>query len=72
MTTKIEILFHECEHPGDLNNYIDDITSCGGNIIDKELHYDSETALVDVSVEDKDEFITNFKKTDAFDFAYVT
>ena len=57
----IEILFHECEHPGDLNNYIDDITSSGGDIISKEIYYDSETALVEISVENKNEFVTTFR-----------
>jgi hypothetical protein len=69
---KLDILFYECEHPGDLNNYADDITSCGGNVVHKEVCCDSETGRVIVSVEDKNEFVFNFKKTESFDFSYMT
>ena len=37
---RFRIDFRECEHDGDLDNYIYDIKESGGTIINKEIDYD--------------------------------
>ena len=49
--------FHECEHEGDLDNYIEDLHNSGATILNSDLNYEEETAEVEFAVED----IENFK-----------
>jgi len=43
------LTFYECEHYGDLDNYADDITACGGVIENKHLYYDEEIGVIESS-----------------------
>lgn len=65
----ITLNFHECEHEGDLDYYLDDIREAGGNAVSWELNYEAETAEVKVEVEDVKEFLIKFKETDGCDFS---
>jgi hypothetical protein len=64
---KVHILtFYECEHDGDLNNYLDDIVDCGGEILNKSIDYDSEMGIVQIKIDDL--FWSKFKKTESYEF----
>lgn len=63
------IVFYECEHQGDLDNYLDDLVDCGAEDISTTLDTDSETAIVETSAKDLKEFEAKFKKTDAYQFS---
>lgn len=62
------IYFTECEHNGDLDEYIDDITRSGGKVTDAKINIEEETAMVHVDIFD-DDFAERFRKTNAFDFS---
>ena len=54
---KVTLCFYECEHDGDLNEYLDDIRESGGQVINSDLNYDAETADVEVELGDVNEFL---------------
>lgn len=62
------ISFYECEHNGDMQNYISDMVSCGAKIINSVLDSDDETCTIYYSVEDKEDFIKKFIETDSYEF----
>jgi hypothetical protein len=68
MAVKIKANFYECEHDGDLDNYIGDIVSSGGKIISSSVDSDEETGTVVFEVEDKPTFVEKFKQTNAWQF----
>ena len=68
MLLKGKIDFYECEHNGDLDNYIEDMVSCGAKIISRELDYDGEVGSVEFEVVDMKEFMSKFEETDSYDF----
>lgn len=63
------ISFYECEHEGDLNHYLSDITASGGRVKDSSLNYDSESAVVTVEVDDPAAFKAKFANTESYDFS---
>lgn len=65
---KLILEFYECEHDGDLNYYIGDITDCGGKYLSGRVDHDREIGWVTVEVKDKREFWNKFKQTDAYGF----
>lgn len=64
---KVEIEFTECEHDGDLDNYIQDIESSGGCVINSTVNYLAEIGIV--SVECESDFFDKFKETDSYEFS---
>ena len=64
---KIDIEFTECEHYDDLDNYLKDIVSSGGNIINSTVNFLAEIGIV--SVECDSDFFDKFKKTSAYEFS---
>jgi len=68
MATKLTLTFSECEHQGDLNNYSDDIHKCGGTIVQFHVDTENEEGTVIILVENKDAFMNEFKKTEAYNF----
>lgn len=60
--------FYECEHNGDLDNYITDIEESGGKVISSELNYDREVGIVVIDVADDKVFMEKFSNTDAYGF----
>lgn len=64
---KTTMYFSECEHDGDLDNYVSDIINCGGKIISSQINHDEETARVEIEYEPG--FVEKFKKTDSIDFS---
>jgi len=68
MAVKIKVSFCECEHDGDLDNYIGDIVSSGGKIVSSSVDSDEERGTVVFEVEDKPTFVEKFKKTNAWEF----
>lgn len=65
---KGRIYFVECEHEGDLNNYLHDIFDCGGIYVSSELNYDAEIAEVSIEVDNIPEFLKKYNETEASDF----
>lgn len=63
---KIVIEFYECEHYGDLDNYMDDIRTCGGSIESHTVDVDSEIGTVECTV--PDDFWRKFQTTYAYEF----
>lgn len=64
----LHIEFYECEHQGDLDNYIEDILESGGEVITSEVNYDSEIGFVRIEVSNKQDFMEKFYQTDSYDF----
>ncbi len=64
----LHIEFYECEHQGDLDNYIEDILESGGEVITSEVNYDSEIGFVRIEVSNKQCFMEKFYETDSYDF----
>lgn len=58
--------FFECEHRGDLDNYIGDIVRCGGQVLSSVVYPDEEMGIVVAMVDPT--FIGKFNETDAFQF----
>ena len=65
---RLSLSFYECEHNEDMEDYIYDIGSSGGIIIDQVLNEDAEYCTITFDIENKSDFITKFKKTDSFEF----
>ena len=63
---EVNIQFYECEHDGDLQNYIEDIEQSGGEVLDSSLNYEAEVGSVKVKIDDT--FLDKFKETDAYQF----
>ena len=57
------LYFSECEHNGDLDEYISDIVNCGGKILSKEINYEAERGKVEVEFDET--FADKFRKTRA-------
>jgi hypothetical protein len=66
--TRTTLEFYECEHVEDLDNYISDITDCGGEIIVSGVNHEDEIGTVAFKVKDEREFYIEFAKTDAYQF----
>jgi hypothetical protein len=66
---KFRVIFYECEHWGDLDNYISDLTCSGAEILSKDLDEEEESGIVYISVSNKKEFLEEFSKTDSFEFS---
>lgn len=69
---KKTIWFTECEHEGDMRNYIDDLYECGAVVVSSKLNSDAETCEIVVdfaSEEKKDKFLETFKETDSYGFS---
>jgi len=67
MTTTIS--FTECEHNGDLDNYVQDLISSGAKVISSEVNPSEEMGYVRVSIGDKTQFMKQFMETDSYDFS---
>ena len=63
---KFRLAFYECEHGGDMDNYIDDVAKAGGRVTDTSLNEDAETCYLTIEVADYAAFLEAFKKTDSF------
>ena len=61
------IYFTECEHQGDLDNYLHDLRLCGATILSSSINSEAETARVEI--EYPDSFIESFKKSESFGFS---
>jgi len=66
--TQETLIFSECEHEGDLDNYLDDIKKSGGKVLFSKINYQDESAEVVVEYEE-DEFMEKFINTSAFQFS---
>lgn len=68
---KKTVYFTECEHMGDLNNYVDDLVESGATIISKNITPEDEEGRVVIEVQDEqwENFITKFEETNSFDFS---
>lgn len=66
---KKRILFYECEHSGDADNYIDDIVRCGGKIHRTRINEDEESCVIEVEVADWADFKKKFSRTESFGFS---
>lgn len=67
----ITIYFSECEHQGDLDNYIEDIENCNGHVSDYIFDHDNETAECIVEVIDESIFLSEFENTDSYGFFHL-
>ena len=63
----INLEFYECEHQGDLDNYISDLPK-GVYVTHRSINYSAETGNITIQVEDDKAFWEEFKKTDAYEF----
>lgn len=66
---KVTLHFHECEHQGDLDNYLNDLMDSSATILTSEINYDEETAKVEVEVDAYGIFLNIFEDTDAYEFS---
>lgn len=66
---KIRLVFYECEHQEDLDNYMKDVQDCGGTIFSQFLDTDNEEGTVEIEVENLKEFTEKFVNTKANEFS---
>ena len=64
---RLTLEFYECEHQGDLDNYIADFPK-GTVIISKSINSDAETGTVVIEVYNSAMFWDLFKETDTYGF----
>lgn len=64
----ITLEFYECEHQGDLDNYLYDVRQSGGKIISERINYEAEIGIVAAEVQDDKEFWRLFKETEAYNW----
>jgi hypothetical protein len=65
-TMQATLSFYECEHNGDLENYISDIRDSGGRIIGSKVDLEEEIGYV--LFEHDSTFWGKFKKTESYTF----
>lgn len=65
---RMELIFSECEHHGDMDNYMSDVIESGGKILKQELNTEEETCKLEVVVSDSRIFLERMSKTDSNDF----
>jgi len=65
-----KIRFYECEHRGDLDHYVEDLTQSGADIL-RSRETGEDECMVEISVADWREFLTRFKKTNSYDFSHL-
>jgi len=63
---KTQLSFYECEHYGDLDNYIDDVEQSGGTVTSSNINLEAETGTIDVTHDEG--FWDRFKETNSFEF----
>jgi hypothetical protein len=66
---KFRISFDECEHDGDMQNYIADINMAGGKVLQYHVDHDEETGSALVEAENYADFKARFQETDAYVFS---
>jgi len=66
---KVNLEFHECEHQGDMDNYINDLLDCGATQINSNINYEAEIGTVDFEVKDYGVFLSSFEKVEAYEFS---
>lgn len=66
---EMTVYFHECEHEGDLDNYITDLQNSGASVLSSSCDSDEETGVVKIRVKDFNSFLTKFKETDSYGFS---
>lgn len=66
---EMTVYFHECEHEGDLNNYITDLREAGASILSSSCNSDAESGVVRIGVKDLASFLSKFKETDSYEFS---
>ena len=64
------IEFYECEHGGDLENYLSDMRDCGATIISSYVDSEDEIGYVTYEVDEDnlETFMDKFKDTEAYEF----
>ena len=65
------IIFSECEHNSDLDNYLDDLRSSGARVLRHRINHDTEEGEVYVSLEEPEKFYKKFKETESYEFSNV-
>jgi hypothetical protein len=66
--TELRLVFHECEHSGDLAMYAQDLTRSGATIVNQRVDENTEVGVFTVEVESSTRFMTEFLKTTSFGF----
>lgn len=63
--------FTECEHMGDLDNYLHDLCESGATIVDYDINEEAEAGHVTIEImgTKKREFLTKFAATDSCCFS---
>jgi hypothetical protein len=64
------IQFYECEHDGDLDTYIEDLTNSGFSVSGATVNEDAEigTCTIEAPEEEWATCVAKFKETDSFGF----
>jgi len=66
---RTSIRFYECEHNGDMENYLVDLKDSGAVIGDWTIDEDEEVGTVYVVIEDVEKFKTKFAETVSYEFS---
>ena len=66
---KFFLRFYEVEHAGDMSAYLDDVRTCGGQVLQSQLSENDEEGVAQIEVTDFPAFKTAFQKTESADFA---
>jgi hypothetical protein len=63
---KLTFNFFDCEHPGDLEWYRNDLIKSGARIISQSINYDAEECTIVAEIDDKETFLKAFIETDSY------
>ena len=63
--------FEECEHEGDMSNYVEDLIKSGAKVKNKNLDYEEECCEIIVEIDDYEAFYKKFERTFSFAFTHL-
>ena len=63
----IRATFGECEHEGDMDNYVEELQRAGASVLSAVLNEDSESCIVEMRIASV-EVMQAVKSTDAWEF----
>jgi len=69
MSTTMTVSFYECEHEGDLENYVEDLLTAGAKVLATTLNEQAETGSATIEVADRAAFIKRFQLSNSYGFA---
>ena len=65
------VRFHECEHDGDMERYVADLTASGAKVLATSIDEDEEEGTAGIEVENVPDFLQRLKQTESAGFSNI-